>query len=60
MSDEIGVKRLLGSSWHSISAWRKARSPKRIASDQTPLNERELAMQQEIQELKKARLNCGN
>ena len=64
MSDEIGVKRLLGSSWHSISAWRKARSPKakevRIASDKTPLNERELAMQCEIQELKKARFNCGN
>ena len=26
----------------------------RIASDKTPLNERELAMQREIQELKKA------
>ena len=32
----------------------------RIASDKTPLNERELAMQQEIQELKKATFNCGN
>ncbi len=30
------------------------------ASDKTPLNERELAMQQEIQALKKARFNCGN
>ena len=38
---------------------RKARE-ERIVSDKTPLNERELAMQREIQELKKARFNCVN
>ena len=45
-----------------LAEWRKVRSQKakeeRIASDKTTLNEREIAMQQEIQELKKARLNC--
>ena len=67
LSDEIGMKKAaeqLGSSYYTIADWRKVRSRKakeeRIASDKTPLNERELAMQREIQELKKARLNCGN
>ena len=67
LSDEIGVKKAaeqLGISYYTIADWRKVRSRKakeeRIASDKTPLNEREVAMQQEIQELKKARLNCGN
>ena len=43
---------------------RKTKRPKareeRIASDKTPLNEQNLAMQREIQELKKARFNCVN
>ena len=44
-----------------MAEWRKAEAKEvRIASNKTPLNERELTMQQEIQELKKARLNCGN
>ena len=67
LSDEIGVKKAaeqLGISYYTIAEWRKVRSRKakeeRIASDKTPLNERERAMQREIQELKKARLNCGN
>ena len=67
LSDEIGVKKAaeqLGISYYTIADWRKVRSRKakeeRIASDKTPLNERELAMQREIQELKKARFNCGN
>ena len=67
LSDEIGVKKVaeqLGISYYTIADWRKVRSRKakeeRIALDKTPLNERELAMQREIQELKKARLNCGN
>ena len=67
LSDEIGVKKAaeqLGISYYTIADWRKVRSrnakEERIASDKTPLNERELAMQREIQELKKARLNCGN
>ena len=67
LSDEIGVKKAaeqLGISYYTIADWRKVRSRKakeeRIASDKTPLNERELEMQREIQELKKARLNCGN
>ena len=67
LSDEIGVKKAaeqLGISYYTISDWRKVRSRKakeeRSASDKTPFNERELAMQREIQELKKARLNCGN
>ena len=67
LSDEIGVKKAaeqLGISYYTIADWRKARSRKakeeRIASDKTPLNEREVAMQREIQELKKARFNCGN
>ena len=66
-SDERGVKKAaeqLGSNYCTIVDWRKTRSQKakeeRIASNKTPLNERELAIQQEIQELKKARLNCGN
>ena len=61
MSDEIGVKKAaeqLGISYYTIAEWRKVRSRKakeeRIASDKTPLNERERAMQREIQELKKA------
>ena len=67
LSDEIGVKKAaeqLGISYYTIADWRKVRSrnakEERIASDKTPLNEREVAMQREIQELKKARLNCGN
>ena len=67
LSDEIGVKKAaeqLGISYYTIADWRKVRSRKakeeRIASDKTPFNERELAMQREIQELKKARFNCGN
>ena len=67
LSDEIGVKKAaeqLGISYYTIADWRKVRSRKpkeeRIASDKTPLNEREVAMQRELQELKKARLNCGN
>ena len=61
MSDEVGVKKAaeqLGISYYTIAEWRKVRSRKakeeRIASDKTPLNERELEMQREIQELKKA------
>ena len=67
LSEEIGVKKAaeqLGISYHTIADWRKVRSRKakeeRIASDKSPLNERELEMQREIQELKKARFNCGN
>ena len=67
LSDEIGVKKAaeqLGISYYTIADWRKVRSrnakEERIASDKTPFNERELAMQREIQELKKARFNCGN
>ena len=66
LSDEIGVKKAaeqLGISYYTIADWRKVRSrnakEERIASDKTPLNEREVAMQREIQELKKARFNCG-
>lgn len=61
LSDEVGVKKVaeqLGISYYTIAEWRKVRSRKakeeRIASDKTPLNERELEMQREIQELKKA------
>ena len=67
LSDEIGVKKAaeqLGIRYYTIADWRKVRSRKpkeeRITSDKTPLNEREVAMQREIQELKKARFNCGN
>ena len=67
LSDELGVKKAaahLRINYYAIAVWRKERSRKaqeeRIASDKTPLNERELAMQREIQELKKARFNCGN
>ena len=66
-SDERGVKKAaeqLGINYCTIVDWRKTRSQKakeeRIASDKTPLNERGIAMQQEIQELKRARFNCGN
>ena len=65
LSDELGVKKAaahLRINYYAIAEWRKAICKKakeeRIASYQTPLNERELTMQQEIQELKKARLNC--
>ena len=61
LSDEIGVKKAaeqLGINYYTITDWRKVRSRKareeRIASDKSPLNERERAMQREIQELKKA------
>ena len=61
LSDEIGVKKAaeqLGLSYYTIAEWRKVRSRKakeeRIASEKTPFSERELAMQREIQELKKA------
>ena len=61
LSDDIGVKkasRAAGSQLFDAGAdWRKTRSRKareeRITSDKTPLNERELTMQREIQELKK-------
>ena len=65
MSNERGVKEAaeqLGINYYTIADWGKGRSQKakeeRSASDKTPLSERELAMQQEIQKLKKARLNC--
>ena len=52
LSDEIGVKKAaeqLGISYYTIADWRKVRSrnakEERIASDKTPFNERELAMQ---------------
>ena len=67
LSYELGVKKAaeqLGTNYYTIADWRKMRSQKaketRIASDKTPMNERVLAMQREIQELKKARFNCGN
>ena len=67
LSDEIGVKKAaahLRINYYAIAEWRKAicqnAKEARIASDKTPLNEREVAMQREIQELKKARFNCGN
>ena len=67
LSDELGVKKAaeqLGSNYYTLTDRRKARNQKakdeRIASDKTPLNERGLAMQREVQELKKARFNCGN
>ncbi|MGP1369505.1 MAG: transposase [Treponema sp.] len=60
LSDEIGVKKVaeqLGINYSTLADWRKTRKRKakeeRITSDKTPLNERELAMQREIQELKK-------
>ena len=67
LPDERGVKKQ-PRSWESIitrlqsGGSRDAEKYKeeRIASDKTPLSKRELAMQQEIQELKKARFNCGN
>ena len=67
LSDDIGVKKGAEQLWLNYSTLaerrktrrRKARE-ERIASDKTPLNERELAMQREIQELKKARFNCVN
>ena len=61
LSDEIGVKRgaeQLGINYSTLAEWRKTRSRKvkeeRIASDKSPLNEREKALYKEIQELKKA------
>ena len=67
LSDDIGVKKGAEQRWLNYSTLaerRKMRRPKareeRIASDKTPLNERELVMQQAIQELKKARFNCVN
>ena len=67
LSDDIGVKKGAEQRWLNYSTLaerRKTRSRKaweeRIAPDKTPLNERELAMQREIQELKKARFNCVN
>ena len=61
LSDEIGVKKVaeqLGINYSTLADWRKTRSRKareeRIASDKSPLNERELALYKEIQELKKA------
>ena len=65
LTDDIGVKKGAEQLWLNYSTpaeWRKTRSRKareeRIAADKTPLNKRELAMQREIQELKKARFNC--
>ena len=67
LSDDIGVKKGAEQLWlnySTLAEWRKTRRRKareeRIASDKTPLNKRELAMQREIQELKKARFNCVN
>ena len=61
LSDDIGVKKgaeQLGINYSTLAEWRKTRSRKareeRIASDKSPLNERELALYKEIQELKKA------
>ena len=61
LSDEIGVKKAaeqLGVNYSTLADWRKTRNRKakeeRIASDKSPLNERELALYKEIQELKKA------
>ena len=48
----------LGINYSTLADWRKTRNRKakeeRIASDKSPLNERELALYKEIQELKKA------
>ena len=67
LSDDIGVKKgaeQQGLNYSTLTERRKTRRPKareeRIASDKTPLNEQNLAMQREIQELKKARFNCVN
>ncbi len=62
LSDEIGMKKAAGNQLSHDCRLEEGekRRKKRIASDKTALNERELAMQREIQELKKARLNCGN
>ena len=61
LSDEIGVKKAAGNQLvHDCRLRSQKAKEERIASDKTPLNERELAMQREIQELKKARFNCGN
>ena len=58
MTDDIGVKKGAAQqrlNYSTLTEWRKTRSRKareeRIAADKTPLNERELAMQREIQEL---------
>ena len=58
LSDDIGVKKGAEQRWFNYSTLterRKTRSRKareeRIVSDKTPLNERELAMQREIQGL---------
>ena len=58
LTDDIGVKKRAEQLWLNYSTLterRKTKSRKareeRIVSDKTPLNERELAMQQEIQEL---------
>ena len=57
-SDDIGVKKgaeQLGLNYSTPAEWRKMRRRKareeRIASDKTPLNERELGMQREIRML---------
>ncbi len=67
LSDELEVKKTaeqLGINYYTIADKRKASSQRakeeRIASDKKPFNERGLAMQREVQELKKARFNCGN
>ena len=67
LSDDIGVKKGAGKqglNYSTLAEWRKTRRRKareeRIASNKMPLNERELAMQREIQELKKARFNYVN
>ena len=67
LSDDIGVKKGAEQRWLNYSTLaerRKTRSRKaweeRIAPDKTPLNKRDLAMQREIQEVKKARFNCVN
>ena len=60
LPNELEVKKpaeQLGICYHTIAERRKERSQKakevRIASDKTPLNNREFAMQREIQKLKK-------
>ncbi|QEN04199.1 transposase [Thiospirochaeta perfilievii] len=60
LSDEIGLKKAsdqLGVKYSTLSGWRRNRSKKSInvvQKDTTPMTDRELKMQKEIQELKQA------
>jgi len=61
LADEIGFKKAsiqLGVKYSTFAGWGRARKKKNIqsniGSETTPLTERELKMQQEIQELKQA------